>query len=38
VGNVECRREGNRAARSLYESLGYVVADESARFFSLELD
>jgi ribosomal protein S18 acetylase RimI-like enzyme len=28
----------NRAARSLYESLGYVVADESARFYSLELD
>ena len=28
----------NHAARSLYESLGYVVADESARFYSLELD
>ena len=28
----------NRAARSLYESLGYVVADDSARFYSLELD
>ena len=27
----------NRAARSLYESLGYVLADESARFYSLEL-
>ena len=28
----------NEVARSLYESLGYVVADESARFYSLELD
>lgn len=27
----------NQAARSLYESLGYVLADESARFYSLEL-
>jgi ribosomal protein S18 acetylase RimI-like enzyme len=28
---------GNRAAQSLYESLGYVCENEAARFYSLEL-
>ena len=28
----------NTRAWSLYESLGYVLADESARFYTLELD